>query len=272
MSDLPQKLFLETLWDYYGKNARDLPWRLPDSHGNFDAYKIMVSEFMLQQTQVSRVVEKYQTFLGVFPDVQALAAAPLREVLAQWSGLGYNRRAKFLHEAAQQICCMHNGTIPETMDELTALPGIGTNTAGAIMAYAFNRPVVFIETNIRTVYIHHFFADDEHVTDQQIVTYLEKTLDHEQPREFYWALMDYGSYLKSKVGNRSRQSAHYYRQSRFEGSARQLRGEVLRQLMVESRTLRQLKTVIQDDRLDAVLNGLKNDGLILQKKHKWQLP
>ena len=191
-----QSDFLQTLWDYYQTNGRhDLLWRESDVHGNFDPYRILVSEIMLQQTQVSRVTPKFNEFLINFPDVRSLAHATLADVLALWSGLGYNRRAKFLWQAAQYVTDQCNGVFPQTSAELQKLPGVGKNTAGAIMAYAFNLPVVFIETNIRTVYIHHFFADQGGVTDAAIYEVLEATVDQNNPREFYWALMDYGSHL-----------------------------------------------------------------------------
>lgn len=265
MADLKQ--FQQIVWDYYHDYGRDLPWRRPEADGTFDPYKIMVSELMLQQTQVSRVIPKYLQFLKVFPTTESLAQAPLADVLRQWSGLGYNRRAKFLWQSAQQI----RGSFPETLDELIKLPGIGTNTAGAILAYAFNQPVVFIETNIRTVYIHHFFPGQIDVTDKQLLPLLEKTLDAEHPREWYWALMDYGSYLKTTVGNLSQNSRHYAKQSTFHGSKRQIRGQVLRELAGTNKTFSQLKTTIQDERLRAVLDDLTKEGLIQYNNHDYSL-
>lgn len=256
MTDLKQ--FQQIVWDYYHDHGRDLPWRTPEPDGTFDSYKIMVSELMLQQTQASRVIPKYLQFLEVFPTAQSLAQASLADVLRQWSGLGYNRRAKFLWQAAQQI----RGSFPETLDELIKLPGIGTNTAGAILAYAFNQPVVFIETNIRTVYIHHFFPGQIDVTDKQLLPLLEKTLDAEHPREWYWALMDYGAHLKNTVGNISQNSHHYAKQSTFHGSKRQIRGQVLRELAGANKTYRQLKVNISDERLQNVLDDLTKEGMI----------
>ncbi len=219
--------FRELVWDYYAHNSRDLLWRLPLEDGTFDPYRIMVSEIMLQQTQVSRVKVKYQEFLKAFPLVQDLAKAPLADVLRIWTGLGYNRRAKFIHQAARKVVDDYGGIFPDNQKELTKLPGIGANTAGAICAYAYNQPVVFIETNIRTVFIHHFFSDQTGIEDKQIVPLVEAHIDHNNPREWYWALMDYGSHLKKVVGNVTRQSQHYKRQSRFEGSHRQLRSLLL---------------------------------------------
>ena len=254
--------FLEALWDYYGRHARtDLPWRQPGPDGNFDPYKIMVSELMLQQTQVGRVIPKYHAFLAAFPTVQALAAAELGDVLREWQGLGYNRRAKFLWQAARQIVDTGN-YFPDTPEGLVALPGVGKNTAGAIAAYAYSQPVVFIETNVRSVYLHHFFADRTDVADKEILSLVEQTLDHEQPREFYWALMDYGSYLKTTVGNPNKASKHYTKQSAFHGSRRQVRGQVIRELGAGPHTFTQLQTAIPDVRLEGVLHDLTVEGMV----------
>jgi A/G-specific adenine glycosylase len=183
-----REVFLESLWSYYAASGRTmLPWRLPEADGSFEPYKIMVSELMLQQTQVPRVVPKYQAFLERFPSVDALAAAELGEVLRAWQGLGYNRRAKFLWQAAQVVRTQRS--FPDTAEGLVKLPGIGRNTAGAILAYAYNQPVVFVETNVRTVYIHHFFADRTDIHDTEIAALVAQTLDREQPRDFFWALM-----------------------------------------------------------------------------------
>ena len=253
--------FVEMLWDFYAHSKRaDLPWRQPDDAGHFDPYKIMVSELMLQQTQVSRVVPKYEQFLQLFPTDQALGEADLGDVLRAWQGLGYNRRAKFLWQAAQVIRA--NGVFPTTLSELVKLPGIGQNTAGAILAYAYNEPTLFVETNVRSVYIHHFFAHQDAITDKQIMEVLAVTLDHENPREFYWALMDYGSHLKTVTGNAARASKHYAKQSTFKGSRRQIRGQVLRTLGAATTTLLELQQTISDDRLPSVLADLQSEGLI----------
>jgi A/G-specific adenine glycosylase len=218
----------------------------------------MVSEIMLQQTQAARVIPKYQEFLTLFPTVQSLAAASLADVLKAWSGLGYNRRAKFLWQAVGQI----KNTFPDTLDDLVALPGVGVNTAGAILAYSFNQPVVFIETNIRSVYIHHFFEDRRDVHDTEILPIVKVTLDKEHPREWYWALMDYGVYIKNTVGNTSRNSKHYTKQSTFAGSRRQIRGQIIKLLSERPVSDEEIRNIISDTRLDEVLNDLTKEQLI----------
>ncbi len=255
--------FSEIVWDFYAKHGRELPWRTPEADGTFDPYKILVSELMLQQTQVSRVVTKYHEFLQAFPTITDLANASLGDVLRQWSGLGYNRRAKFLWQAAGKIAQDFSGVFPRTQKELTSLPGVGVNTAGAICAYAFNQPVAFVETNIRTVYIHHFFVDRTDVHDNELTPVIEQTVDTENPREWYWALMDYGSHLKATLGNISRNSKHHTKQSKFEGSKRQVRGAVIRALRDSAKTMAELKAVVADDRLTEVLSDLAQEGLIV---------
>lgn len=255
--------FQKSIWEFYAANKRDMPWR-----SNTDPYWVLVSEVMLQQTQVSRVIPKFEAFMAAFPTVQALAAAPLSDVLGQWSGLGYNRRAQYLLKAAQVITKEHKGIFPQNRSALEALPGIGPNTAGAIMAYAFNRPVVFIETNIRSVFLHHFFNDASAVDDREIRQLVELTLDYSQPREWYWALMDYGSYLKQTTPNPSRRSKHHAKQSRFEGSPRQLRGKILKRLLVGSISRSELLAYLNDPRTEEILAKLINESLVFEQAGK----
>ena len=260
--------FQKVVLDYYRQHGRhDMAWRQPP----FNPYKIMVSEVMLQQTQVARVTEKFPQFLGLFPDLQALADAPLADVLEAWSGLGYNRRAKFLWQAAQMITTDFQTTFPSTIEELVTLPGVGRNTAGAIMVYAFNQPVAFIETNIRTAVIHHFFEDKQNISDAGITQIIIATLPKEQPRQWYWALMDYGAFLKQSVGNLNKQSKSYSKQSRFTGSLRQLRGQVLRLLMKDALTTKQLSNQVSDERLPQVLVELEKEALISFDGRRYRL-
>jgi A/G-specific adenine glycosylase len=282
--------FQETVWQYYREAGRhDLPWRQPEADGSFSAYKIFVSELMLQQTQVNRVVPKYEQFLGSFPTVEALAHASLAAVLTAWSGLGYNRRAKFLHQAAKTVSDTLGGVFPDNLEGLVNLPGIGKNTAGAILAYAFNQPVVFVETNIRTVYFHHFFdsrapyqmvqgrgvvtdgAVYRLVHDGEVAELAEETLDRSNPREWYWALMDYGAYLKSSGMKLNTLSKHYSKQSKFQGSKRQIRGQVIRLLTAQDRAAEQLHAAIPDERLDQVLIDLLAEGLVTKTAHRYHL-
>ncbi len=269
---LSSKAFQKLVYDYYDVYGRhDMPWRQPETDGTFNPYSILVSEIMLQQTQVSRVIPKYEAFLQKFPTVMDLASAELRDVLQVWSGLGYNRRAKFLHTIAQTITSEFNGRFPHTPAELVMLPGVGVNTAGAIMAYAYNEPVIFVETNIRTVYIHHFFSDEVPVADTAIRQRLEATIDRANPRGWYWALMDYGAHLKLSVGNLNQRSAIYAKQSKFAGSRRQIRGQVIRTLTKQDCSLKQLTNEIQDTRLKEVLYELLEEKLISKHGQTYHL-
>jgi A/G-specific adenine glycosylase len=223
--------FRRTVLDHYRARGRDLPWRRTR-----DPYKILVSEVMLQQTQVSRVLNKWEQFVDTFPDFASLGAASLVDILTVWRGLGYNRRALYLGRTACIVTEQYGGALPDRPDELVKLPGIGPNTAGAIVAFAFNRPVVFIETNIRTAFIHHFFSDETKVPDSRIIPLIETTMVRDNPRVWYWALMDYGTMLKEEVENPGRKSAHYLKQSPFRGSNREIRGAILRLLLTADRT------------------------------------
>ena len=273
MNEQAVRALQETVWAFYGEHGRhDLPWRLQKVDGRIDPYYVMVSELMLQQTQVSRVIPKYELFLQTFPTVQALAEADLGDVLRAWQGLGYNRRAKFLWQAAQVIVHHLEGNVPRTIPELVALPGIGVNTAGAILAYAYDEPVIFIETNVRTVMIHHFFAQEEAVTDAAIKEAVAATLPTaESPRQWYWALMDYGSWLKRTHGNASVKSKTYKRQSTFQGSKRQIRGAVLKQLANGPLSRAELSERINDTRLEAVLQELTDEQLIRRIQNRYTL-
>lgn len=263
--------FRDLVWGYYRDSARnDLPWRQAEAGGRFDPYKIMVSEIMLQQTQASRVIPKYHEFLNRFPDVKDLAKAELADVIVRWSGLGYNRRAKYLWQSAQQIVQKYDNQVPDNTRDLMSLPGIGVNTANAIIAYSYNRPVIFIETNIRTVFIHHFFTEDK-VLDADIHLLVEQTLDKENPREWYWALMDYGTHLKAAAGNSGRRSKHYVKQSAFEGSRRQLRGKVIRILQTGPLTKKELDADLADERLDGVLEDLVSESMIRKVNDMYSL-
>jgi A/G-specific adenine glycosylase len=261
------KEFQQCVWAYFEAHQRRLVWRQPELDGSFDVYKILVSEVMLQQTQVSRVSPKFQTFLDQFPTVERLAQASLAQVLTAWSGLGYNRRAKYLHEAARWLA-------PKPIwhyEDLITRKGIGPNTAAAVCVYAYNEPRLFIETNTRAVIIHHFFAGQASVTDKAIASILEQVLKNQDHRLFYWALMDYGSNLKSTIGNASRRSKHYVRQSAFAGSRRQIRGQIMRELTKRSYKEPELVKALADERTKEILDELTSEGLIIRRSTVYQL-
>jgi A/G-specific adenine glycosylase len=264
--DHTYKDFVKTVYRYYKKHGRhDLPWRTTTN-----PYRIAVSEIMLQQTQVGRVIEKYQAFLKAFPTARSLASAPLQQVLQLWSGLGYNRRAKFLQQMAKST----QGRFPKDFSELILLPGIGKYTAGAICAFAYNQPVVFIETNIRSVYLHHFFNNaKQKVADKELIPLIEATLDRKNPRVWYWALMDYGSFLKSQGSISHRASSAYKKQKPFKGSLREVRGSIIKILAQKPATALQLQKNLpfKEERITEALQALLKEGLIGNKAARYAI-
>lgn len=265
-----EQQFVETVWTYYKKSGRHtLPWRQTQ-----DPYLILVSELMLQQTQVVRVIPKYEAFVKKWPTVQALAVASLGDVLIAWQGLGYNRRAKFLQQCAQAIVQNYQGVFPDTRAELETLPGIGPYTAGAVLAFAYNQSVVLIETNVRRVYIHHFFPTQDKVSDTDIRAFLEKTLPAEKSREWYSALMDYGTFLKKTVSNPNQRSKCYVKQSVFQGSDREIRGAIIKALIIRQLSASQLQRELgqfEGVRIRKQADALLAEGLILLKNNVYVL-
>src|SRR3989344_2435965 len=261
--------FRVTVWKYWKEHGRhDLPWRKTK-----DPYRVIVSEVMLQQTQVPRVIEKYKEFLKKFPTVRALAKASLSDVLKVWSGLGYNRRGKYLHDAAKEIVVVRN--IKEAL--ASHLPGVGPYTRAAVRVFAYNEPDILIETNIRTAFIHHFHSNvlqNVRISDVEILPLATLAASGQEPREWHWALMYYGAYLKkSGVRNNSR-SAHYAKQSKFEGSLRQIRGAILCVLRSGPKTVNAVRsdlTAFEKYKVEKALAGLVRDGLIVKEKGKWRI-
>lgn len=261
--------FQSIIRTFYAQNRRDFPWRC-----TYDPYHIVISEIMLQQTQTDRVVPKFEKFIQTLPTIGDCARAEQREVITLWQGLGYNRRAKMLHEMAKKVIEEHAGKVPADPKILATLPGIGKATAGAICAYAFNMPVVFIETNVRAVFIHHFFEGRHEVHDQEIVPHVAATVDHDNPREWYYALMDYGVHLKKLHKNPARRSAHHARQSKFEGSERQIRGMILRLLTQHPALTREMLCGLIDrepQRVEKNLEELMREGLIRSREQYYFL-
>jgi A/G-specific adenine glycosylase len=268
------KKFIATINAYFVSHRRDLAWR-----NTSDPYHILVSEMMLQQTQVARCIIKYQEFIDAFPTLDALAHASMLDVLAVWKGLGYNRRAYFLKSIAEQVTHTMGGVFPALYDEQIRLPGIGQSTAGALQAFAFGKKYPFIETNIRTVYLHFFFGENNArtharrtsnsttptstpttasasttvsptgtVSDSEITSLLIKTLAHideKEVKDFYYALYDYGAMLKQSLGKKStelhQKSTHYKKQSTFKGSTRQLRALILHHILISQKKITESK-------------------------------
>lgn len=232
---------------------RDLPWR-----GIGDAYAVLVSEVMLQQTQVKRVCGRWERFLAKFPTPDALAAASVSDVVGEWQGLGYNRRALALKRAAEICSADFKGKLPRTAPELQALPGIGPATAAGVVAFAYDEPAVYLETNVRTVFLHELFPDREGVKDAEIIPFVKATCPQEDVRGWYYALLDLGAHLKATLANPSRRSAHHTRQSAFEGSRRQKRAEVVRIVLAAEEGIEPAQAKRQ---LDAFERARGRDGV-----------
>jgi len=266
----PKKL-RALVYAHYKKHGRhSLPWRKTRN-----PYCILVSEVMLQQTQVDRVLPYYRAFLRRYPTVEALAGAPLRDVLSAWQGLGYNRRAKMLHDAAKAVVLECDGRMPRTREALQSLPGVGPYTAGAVAAFAYNEDVLIIETNIRTVITHHLFEDRETVSDSEVLEALQKVTPLGDARTWYWALMDYGSFLKKSGIRINAKSAGYTKQAAFTGSNRQMRGALLRTLLEKPHTLQEIYrqfALEQRPQLIEQLRALMKEGLIEKHGRHYTLP
>lgn len=251
--------FQRIIYAYYETHRRPFPWR-----ETRDPYAVLVSEVMLQQTQTSRVREKYEAFLSAYPTFSSLAQARPADVLELWQGLGYNRRALALKRAAELVTEHYGGKLPSDEDTLLGLPGIGPYTAAAVRVFAFNTPTPVIDTNVRSVYIYFFFDENTKVSDEDLLPLIRETFDHDNPREWVYALMDYGVFLKSHLTNPTRNSTTYAKQSRFEGSNRQVRGRIVRILLEGSQTMAGLVagTGTTEEVVTKALETLIHDGIV----------
>lgn len=276
--------FQELILGWYKKNGRhDLPWRPPalkkKRDGTHDPYCVLVSEIMLQQTQVDRVIEKYKEFLQSFPTLRTLAKASVHDLLRVWKGLGYNRRALNLQKSAQKILSENKGRFPCDVADIEKLPGIGPYTARAVATFAFHQPHAFIETNIRRIFIHFYFPGRRQVSDTELMPFIEKTLYRKDPYIWYSALMDYGALMMKDIPNPNKKSTQYVRQSRFEGSRRYARAKIIDFLVARQADSSELDALFQKDRylepyraeLMTLLTTLKNEGFIIKKRGRWMI-
>ena len=264
-------VLVESVTSYFRQNRRTMPWR-DDLSDNREQrfYQVLVSEMMLQQTQVSRVLPKYDAWMRQYPTMYDAAAASLGEVLMIWQGLGYNRRAKWLYESLKYFC---DSGIPGNLLDVQQLAGIGPNTAAAIKVYVDDKPEVFIETNIRTVVLEHVFESQQNVNDDAIRCVVAAILPKKQVREWYWALMDYGSYLKSQKRSHLHRAASHKPQKPFSGSPRQLRGHVLRHLAQNGPVeYDEVMAVLDDARTQRVVEQLLHEGLVERYATRLALP
>lgn len=275
---MSMRSFRRTVWAYYKKHGRhDLPWRPPTlklrRDKTLDPYRVLVSEVMLQQTQAERVIPFYKKFIKQFPTAKKLAAAPLSQVLRVWQGLGYNRRAKMLHQAAQALC-VGKFNFPTSVDELEKLPGVGPYTARAVAAFARSEDVVFVETNIRTAVIQHFFPRKKKVSDTEVKKILAQILPRGKSREWYSALMDYGAYLKRSGVSHNAKSRTYAKQAKFAGSFREARGAIVRALAEGPHSLvhlAELLGALRRPQMRAALRALLAERLVKRKGARYAL-
>lgn len=271
------KEFQKIVWNHYRNHGRhDLPWRhvkkqLPERER---LYRILVSEIMLQQTQVERVLPYYKAWLQKFPTAKILANSSLSDVLKAWQGLGYNRRARNLYEASK-ILARRSLRSVMGIEELQKLPGVGVYTARAVGAFAYNHDVIFIETNIRTAILHYFFVNHTMVHDKHIQDILKELLPKGRAREWYGALMDYGAYLKGTGVRLNAKSKHYTKQSKFKGSDREARGAILKALAVGGKTKVKLGGLLGKERttqLHTQVQKLMKEGLVMKTGARYHLP
>ena len=264
--------FQKLILSWHKENRRDMPWR-----NTKDPYKILVSEVMLQQTQIARVLLKYKEFLQEFPTIQTLAKASDKKLMKVWAGLGYWRRALSLKKTAQIIAKEYQGKFPKEVALLEKLPGIGPYTAGAVACFAFQNQSAFLDTNIRRVYLHFFFPKRNNVSDKDILNIAQKAIFKKNPREWHYALLDYGALvLKDKKINK--QSKHYAKQSTFTNSFRSFRAKVIHFLLKQPKqtaSLNKIEKLLKEAsspyETNKVLFALQKDGLIKKKGNSYSL-
>ncbi|MDX1797318.1 MAG: A/G-specific adenine glycosylase [Candidatus Lokiarchaeia archaeon] len=255
------QLFQKFVYKYYKNHKRKFPFR-----ENITPYNVLISEIMLQQTQTGQVTEKFLKFTKKFPSFSSLSKAPLEDILKEWKGLGYNRRAIALKKIADTVIKDFNGKLPESIDILVSFPQIGYNTASSIITFAFNKPTAFIETNIRRVYIYFFFPNRNKINDKEILPIVKKTLDRSNPRDWYYALMDYGVMLKKTHPDLNKKSTHYRKQAPFKGSTREVRGKILDLLIKKGKMdLKNIQTQLGNmgnKTIIVALNQLRKEGFL----------
>jgi A/G-specific adenine glycosylase len=245
---------------WYAENRRDLPWRRTT-----DPYAILVSEIMLQQTQVPRVSPRFVEWLEAWPDLESLAAAPLAEVLRRWQGLGYNTRARRLQAcAAAAVASAPPGgraELPPTLDGLRSLPGLGPYTARAVLVFAHNENLAAVDANVRRV-LGHELGLPEDLGDRELQAVADAVLPRGRSRDWHNALMDYGSLVltarRTGIASRGRQGT-------FEGSRRQKRARALRRLLKHGpQRLEELATAlgIAPGEAAEIVDLLRRDGLV----------
>lgn len=257
------------IFSWWETHKRDLPWR----HTR-DPYHILVSEVMLQQTQVSRVLPKYDEFFRAFPDVFALSHASPAKLLTIWKGLGYNRRALYLKRAAEAVVREYNGIFPIEESQLVKLPGLGRYTARALMVFAFEKDVAMVDTNIRQI-ITHFFYNDVSQKEKIIEDMADTLVPLGKSWQWHQALMDYGSLelTKMKRPDKPRKASVPFKDSNryFRGKIvdRLREGQVLESLLIEEFSKQYKK---QPSFIREIIQKLIKDELVGQTGNLIHLP
>jgi A/G-specific adenine glycosylase len=264
-------LFRSSILDFYAHHGRQFAWRETS-----DPYRILLSEVMLQQTQTSRVEPKYELFLSLWPDFSSLAKAPLDELLFHWKGLGYNRRALNLRKSAA-LTEQWGWTIPPDEMAIASLPGVGKATTAALLAFSYQKRSLYLETNIRRVLLTCFFSEEEQVKDKELEKLLALLVaDIEDVKSWYYALMDYGVLLKALLPNANTRSAHYTKQSVFENSNRQIRGQLIHLLAdtgaKDSQQIVSILSRFEQERILSCLADLQKEGFVQEKEGVYRIP
>ena len=283
-----KKHFNQMLFRWHKAHYREMAWR-----NTRNPYRILVSEVMLQQTQVERVREKYAEFLKQFPSVHILAKAQLGDVIRAWSGLGYNRRAKYLHECVKEVLLNHQGKFPNDMTTLMTLPGIGLSTAGALQAFAFGEDEPMIDTNIRRILTRTFFSpkmsrlrlDMVGVSDKELYVFAKSLIPKGKGREWNYAMLDLGATLctarhhsklcpLAKLHGPVSDFVYKKPQKKFANSDRFYRGRILSQLLISPHTSESLQEVLalEQGLLHLILTKLAKEHLIVVSKKSVTLP
>ena len=256
--------FQQKIFSFYQQNKRSLPWR-----ETTDPYKILLSELMLQQTQVSRVVSYYEQWIARWPTLEALASASRAEVLKAWMGLGYNTRAVHLHKAAQKIVAEYEGDVNAAMKQYTEVPGVGRYTAHAVQIFSTNADLVTVDTNIRRIFIAEFHLPED-LSAQELWKIAAQCLPRGRSREWHNALMDYGALQQTakKTGIRP-----VSQQSSFEGSDRQIRAAVLRFLLSGPSSFEIIHQTLGGEqmRLRKILDKMVDEELLVQQDKRYQV-
>ena len=269
--DSSLSLFRSSILDFYAHHGRQFAWRETS-----DPYRILLSEVMLQQTQTSRVEPKYELFLSLWPDFSSLAKAPLDELLFHWKGLGYNRRALNLRKSAL-LTEQWGWTIPPDEMAIASLPGVGKATTAALLAFSYQKRSLYLETNIRRVLLTCFFSEEEQVKDKELEKLLALLVaDIEDVKSWYYALMDYGVLLKALLPNANTRSAHYTKQSVFENSNRQIRGQLIHLLAdtgaKDSQQIVSILSRFEQERILSCLADLQKEGFVQEKEGVYRIP